>query len=250
MTLAEVLLFGGTTEGRELAELLGRRMIPALVCVATEYGETLLEPMGTMSVHCGRLDEEAMADLVRREAPRVVIDATHPYATAVSRTIRAVCREGELPCWRVRRESQDRAVDRAFPTMEALIAWLDETPGTIFSTLGAKEAAALAQVKGAEERLWLRVLPLEESLRLARAAVPAKHIICMQGPFSPELNEAMFRAAGAEILLTKDSGRAGGFAEKLQAARACGMTVALLTRPQEEGFSLTDIEQKIVEAFG
>lgn len=249
MTLAEVLLFGGTTEGRELAALLGSRGIPTLVCVATEYGEALVEPVGTLSVHCGRLDQAAMEALVRREGPRVVIDATHPYATAVSQTIRTVCRGLGLPCWRVRRESQAAAVDRSFSTMADLIAWLDETPGTIFSTLGAKEAAALAQVRGAEERLWLRVLPLEESLRLARAAVPAKHIICMQGPFSQALNEAMFRAAGADLLLTKDSGRAGGFSEKLQAARACGMTVALLTRPQEDGLSLADIKRKIGEVF-
>jgi precorrin-6x reductase len=61
----------------------------------------------------------------------------------------------------------------------------------------------------------------------------------MQGPFSRELNRAMFTAAGAAILVTKNSGPQGGFAEKLDAAGDLGMRVALLTRPVEpDGMSL------------
>jgi precorrin-6x reductase len=62
---------------------------------------------------------------------------------------------------------------------------------------------------------------------------PSAHRICMQGPFSRELNRAMFAAAGAAILVTKNSGPQGGFTEKLEAAGDLGMRVALLTRPAE-----------------
>lgn len=248
--MAEILLFGGTTEGRELAELLGNQNRSVLVSVATEYGESLLPAEDPVSVLTGRLDRVSMEELMIREHPRIVIDATHPYAVEVSRTIRSVCKALALPCWRVRRETRTPDGCLSFASMEDLTAWLNETTGVIFSTLGAKEAAALGKVTGAKERLWLRILPLEESLHLARkAGIPAKHIICMQGPFSQELNEALFQAAGASILLTKESGRAGGFEEKLRAARACGMTVALLTRPQEEGLSLEEIKTRIKEGI-
>jgi precorrin-6x reductase len=53
----------------------------------------------------------------------------------------------------------------------------------------------------------------------------------MQGPFSETLNRAMFEAADARILVTKDSGREGGFPEKVRAAKALGMKVAVLERP-------------------
>ena len=48
----KVLLFGGTGEGRALAEWMVARDIPHTVCVATEYGETLL-PAGA-EAHVGR----------------------------------------------------------------------------------------------------------------------------------------------------------------------------------------------------
>ena len=247
--MAEFVIFGGTTEGRALADCLSRHRRSALVCVATQYGDALLSPGPFVGVHTGRLDETGMEELLRREAPSAVIDATHPFALQVSRTIRAVCAGMGLRLITLARERVSTDGCRAFSGMEELLAWLDETGGVIFSTLGAKEAAALASVRGAAERIWLRILPFEESLTLVRGAgFPAKHIICMQGPFSTELNAAMFRAAGASILLTKDSGPAGGLSEKLEAARQCGMTVALLARPEAgDGVALKDLLCQIEE---
>ena len=69
-------------------------------------------------------------------------------------------------------------------------------------------------------------------LRWARALglgyLPA-HIICMQ-PFATELNAAMFRQTGARYVVTKNSGRTGGFQEKLEAARQTGAKVIVIER--------------------
>lgn len=245
--MAEILLFGGTSEGRELATLLKAKNIPALVCVATEYGESLLNAGGSVRVHTGRLDESAMAALIRETRPRLVIDATHPYADAVSHNLHSVCQDTHTAYWRVKRESALANGFMEFPSMEELIAWLNATEGVIFSGLGAKEAKALTAVTGYENRIWLRILPFAEGLNACiKAGFPARHIICMQGPFSEALNIAMFRAVGARILITKESGTAGGFPEKLAAARACGMTVAVLMRPGEEtGLTLEEVRKKI-----
>lgn len=233
--MAEVVLFGGTTEGRELAAALEKQGVDALVCVATAYGEALLTPGRSVRVHREGLSESAMEALLRAEAPRLVLDATHPYADAVSRDIRAACAAVDVPCRRVRREEEPEAGCRVFADMAALTAWLGAQEGVIFSSLGSKEAGALASVPGAAERIWLRILPSQKGLeQCLEAGFPAKHIICMQGPFSRELNEAMFRAAGAQILVTKESGKAGGFTEKVEAARALSMEVAVLRRPEDE----------------
>lgn len=245
--MAEILLFGGTSEGRELAALLKEKNISSLVCVATEYGESLLDAGGSVHVRAGRLDESAMTSLITDTRPRLVIDATHPYADAVSRNLRVACESAGAPYLRIKRESAWEDGFITFRNIGELIAWLNTTEGVIFSGLGAKEAKALTAVTGFESRVWLRILPFAEGLNACiNAGFPARHIISMQGPFSEELNIAMFRAAGARILITKESGAAGGFSEKLAAARACGMTVAVLMRPGEEaGSTLDEVKRKI-----
>ena len=81
----KLLLFAGTTEGREMAAWLDRQGVSAHVCVATEYGEALLMPeAGRHCIHRGRLTCDEMAELMRREGITHVVDATHPYAVDVS----------------------------------------------------------------------------------------------------------------------------------------------------------------------
>lgn len=245
--MADLILFAGTTEGRELAELARGLGIKTVACVATDYGESLIEEGGSLSVNMGRLGEEAMKDLIRAEAPRLVLDATHPYADIVSRTIVSACKATGARYGRVQREAESHEGCLEFPDLAALAEHLDKTPGVVFSSLGTKEAAGLSGVSGAAERIWLRVLPSVDGLKMCLSAgFPAKHIICMQGPFSADLNEAMFEAVGAKILLTKDTGSAGGFPEKLEAARRCGMQVFVIKRPQDiPGESLDVWKEKL-----
>ena len=98
----KVLLFGGTGDGRALAEWMLARGLDATVCVATEYGETLL-PEG-MKVHVGRLDARGMAELMA-DGYTLVIDATHPYAVEVTENIRAASERTGLPYLRLLRQS-------------------------------------------------------------------------------------------------------------------------------------------------
>ena len=73
----------------------------------------------------------------------------------------------------------------------------------------------------------------------------------MQGPFTQALNEAMLRALDIRYLVTKDTGAAGGFGEKLRAARACGVTPLVIRRPlQEEGIGVEDCLKLLGERCG
>lgn len=233
--MAELVIFAGTTEGRELSELAKELNIDTVCCVATDYGEELMQAGGSLRVHAGKLGPAEMAALIREEDPLLVLNATHPYADVATDSIDLACKEAGARCRRVLREKQPHTGCVEFKTLSDMAEYLNTHQGGVFSSLGAKEAAMLADIEGAEERLWLRILPSEEGLRSCIAAgVPAKHIICMQGPFSEELNAAMFKVSGAKYLLTKDTGRTGGFSDKVNAAQKCGMTVLLLMRPQAD----------------
>ena len=70
------------------------------------------------------------------------------------------------------------------------------------------------------------------------------HIIAMQGPFSRELNTAMLRQIQGAYLVTKESGKAGGFGEKLAAAREAGAKIVVIRRPEDkscEGYSMEEL---------
>ena len=86
-----------------------------------------------------------------------------------------------------------------------------------------KYTEALTALPDFAQRVWLRILPSQKGLAQCLAAgFPPKHIICMQGPFSRELNEAMFRSTGAEILLTKESAPQAASAKSWRRPAAAG----------------------------
>ncbi|MCL2409397.1 MAG: precorrin-6A/cobalt-precorrin-6A reductase, partial [Oscillospiraceae bacterium] len=194
----KVIVFGGTTEGRRLHEFLQTHKIPALTCVATASGADQFS--STNGVRVGRLDKTDMTALIIREHPMLVIDATHPYATEASVNIKAACRDAGMEYIRVLRERC--AAENCFPSLDALIEELKSTEGQIFVTLGAKAAMKLTELPDYQNRLWLRILPSADGLNTCLdLGYPARRLICMQGPFSTELNIAMLRQTGAKALV-------------------------------------------------
>ena len=73
----------------------------------------------------------------------------------------------------------------------------------------------------------------------------------MQGPFSKELNAAMIRQLDCKYLVTKMSGDAGGFQDKIDAARECGCVPVVIGRPlKEEGISVTQCRRLLCGRYG
>ena len=116
----------------------------------------------------------------------------------------------------------------------------------IFGGQAGKELSAFGGLE--KNRLYARVLPTHEGLSACETlGIPHSHILALQGPFSQKLNEAILEQYQTSWLVTKDGGQAGGFGEKLAAARAAGARVVLVERPPDEGESLETILEKIKE---
>lgn len=242
----KIVIFSGTTEGRLLSEGFSRAGIPHIVCVATEYGETVMTPAPQAEIRQGRLSAEAMTAFFRQEA-ELVFDATHPYAGLVTENIRAACGEADVPYVRILRgQSCDLRAFGGLITVyddaAACAAALKDLPGRILLTTGSKDLPVYAADPGVRERLFVRVLPAEESLRACReAGLTGKQILAMHGPFSAELNAAIIRQWEIGTMVTKESGDAGGLPGKLEAARETGIRVCLIRRPSEEsGLTVTE----------
>ena len=238
-------VFAGTTEGRELVEFLNAQPCEVTACVATEYGQALLPEAERLTVSARRLPADEIKALLTDRHFDLVIDATHPYAASITKSIARACAETGVERWRLLRGASDAPEDAVFvESTEKAIVFLDQTEGNILLTTGSKELKAYSQIKDFAERVYARVLPLEDSLVLCReAGVKAAHILAMQGPFSEEMNTAMLRAIGAKWLVTKDGGAAGGFAELAAAAAKPGV----LNRDEVDPADL-DKEREILRA--
>ena len=247
-------VFAGTTEGRELVEFLaGQEDVSVTACVATDYGEALLPPAENLTVSARRMTAEEMADLLTGEKFDLVVDATHPYAREVTENIAAACEKTGTLYLRLLRDAEETAGDAVFvPDIPAAVTFLDRTDGNILLTTGSKEILLYSNMRGFADRAYARVLPMEDSLRACReAGLSPSHIIAMQGPFSREMNAAMLRSVSARYLVTKDTGRAGGFSEKAAAAREAGAVLVTVGRPpQRAGLDLGAIVAKLCRDYG
>jgi precorrin-6x reductase len=237
--MPNVIIFGGTTEGRRLCQWCINNRVDFLYCTTTDLG---IESLDTHRVRVGCISSNEMPGFLKQEAPELVIDATHPYADKVSTAIAAACFAQGIASLRVLRQDSDISGCEMFSNGDCLIEWLKNTPGVIFAATGVKEAALFTRLSDFKERVWFRLLPTIEGLKTCLdAGYPREHLILMWGPFSEELNKAMFVAAGASLLVTKDSGQEGGFPQKKKAALALGMQIALIKRPlPEQGLSCNE----------
>ena len=246
-------VFAGTTEGRELVEFLAHQPLRATVCVATDYGETLLPEAENIRVLAGRIPVEDITRMLSQTPFDLVIDATHPYAVSITESIFAACRDTDTEYLRLlRRASSPEAGVVCVESAAAAAAFLEHTQGNILLTTGSKELAAYSGLSDFARRVYARVLPMEASLEACRrAGLEAAHIIAMQGPFSEEMDLATLRFSSAAWMVTKDGGENGGFPAKAAAAQRAGAGLVVIGRPpQREGLPFEEVLAVLCRRFG
>lgn len=271
-----LVIFGGTTEGRQLAEFACEKGVAAYVCVATSYGEKMMKPHPLLEVNSDGMEEKEIEELLSDPGILAVLDATHPYAWQITEKISDACRKTGRKYMRVQREilsdfssgretkkcqeKEQRQKDKwqrlcaeedVIPagSAEEAACILDGCEGRALITTGSKDVPVYMNIRNARERLTFRVLPSREALAVCtEAGVPGKNLICMQGPFSVEMNAALLKACEADYLVTKVSGKNGGFYEKIRAARQTGARVIAIMPPVSlRGISMREACDYIAE---
>lgn len=246
----KILVFAGTTEGYELCRFLSSRGVFVHGCTATDYGKKALEENQFLKVQAARLTQEEMEELMREVSPEMVLDATHPYAAQVTGNIGRACENTGFPYVRILRASQEGSSGTVYvDSPEAAVEYLNDKEGNILLTTGSKELYKFLALKGFSERVYARVLSLPSVMDACREiGLEGRHLIGMQGPFSQELNAAMVRQYKCRYLVTKDTGKAGGFSEKIQGALLAGAVPVVIGRPiLEEGLSLMECKRMLAK---
>lgn len=235
---ARVLVLGGTSESVQTACLLAESRVEVILSRATDLKQEIPDLSGLRVIR-GRLDEAGLQRVMAEHHAAAVVDCTHPYAGQISENAWKACASLGLPffvydrpgiqdadCDLVRVRDHDRAAAEAFSFCRRVLL----TIGTGNLTPYARQA------RQRQGRVYARVLPEPDSLAQGlRAGLEPKDMILARGPFTVRENMVHLRKIRAGCLVTKDSGRAGGVPEKLEAARRSGVRVIMVNRPARPG---------------
>lgn len=240
----KILVLGGTADSRRVARALVEAGEEIIFSVAGREG--LATVPGEAHPLVGRRDSEEWIRVLASEGIDGVVDASHPYAVKAGQSILRATSELALPCCRYERPevipenavvcpSAEEAVERA----------LDLTrPGdVVFLTVGVKLLPRLVPpLRLGERKILARLLPTEESIKVAReAGLTSREILAVFGHGTSDLNGALFREFQVRVVLSKSSGLEGGIPEKAQAALSMGASFVLIARPLREGLKVNNI---------
>lgn len=234
-----VLLLAGTAEVHEILPALVESGLTVVATAVTSYGAQILNEYAPGQVVARPLDGDGFVELMREKRVNVVVDATHPFASRVSKNAIRACKTLGVRYIRYERPACElpdhQLIFRCRDFQEA--AQMAVSFGeTIFLTTGSKTLDIFCEAaRKAGKRLVARVLPEPGVLaRCLALGLKPSDIVAMQGPFSYELNRVLLVDYGASVLVTKESGLAGGTDTKVKAALDLGIPVVLIERPGVE----------------
>ena len=227
-------VIAGTTESKFVIERLLKQGKKPVAFVATQLGTEMLSQYD-IPIEEGRKDEQEFLAYFQKKRPEMVYDASHPFADVVTNNVKSVCRNLRIPYERIYREKEIYDYDKiryVLDTKEA-ISYLKQMKGPILLTTGVKTAGQYREAL-AGKGLYIRVLKKGNSVQTCiDSGYDPAHVIGADPPFSVDDNEKLLQKTGAAILVTKDSGIAGGVLEKVEAAKRRGIMVVMIRRPEE-----------------
>ncbi|MCE3553856.1 cobalt-precorrin-6A reductase [Pseudonocardia sp. RS11V-5] len=221
-----VLILGGTSDGRALAELLRPAIGPSMSVVSSLAGRVRSPRLPPGEVRIGGFGGIAgLVSYLRDEAVTHVVDATHPFAAGMTAHAAAACAQTGVPLTILRRPGwTERSGDRwhRVASLVEAAGVLPQVGSRAFLTTGRQDLAAFAGLD-----LWFLV----RSVDPPDPPVPRRmRSILARGPFTVDGETAILRDHAVDVLVTKDSGGADT-AAKLVAARTLGVPVVMVDRP-------------------
>lgn len=253
-----ILFLAGTSDARALAVQLKNKGYGLIATVVTESAAVSLQ-QENIAHHVGRLNEEAMVNFCRENQISTIVDASHPFAEEASKTAIQTSQILNIPYLRFERENKEynHPLLSVVPDYESAALVAKGKKGTIMLTTGSKTLGIFTKhLLGHEEiRLIARMLPNIENMEKCNSlGVQQKDIIAIQGPFSTELNRALYEQYKVTCMITKESGKVGSVDEKITAALDLGIEIILIKRPSiqygQVYSSFTEVEQAIQQIGG
>ncbi len=241
-----ILVLGGTSDSLEICDIINKKSNENyILSVTTSYGEDLAKKYAK-EVIVGKLSKEDMVDFINKKNISKIIDATHPYAIEVSKNAIECYKELDIDYLRYERKSliEDISYENKYivSNIEEACKIAREKGENIFVGTGSKNLPQIVE-QIPDRNLIVRVLPTSEViLNCENLGLNADNIIAMKGPFSQSINEEFYKHYDIDIVITKESGIAGGFLEKVDACQTLDIPIIIIKR---EGLNYPNVINEI-----
>lgn len=231
-----ILVLAGTSDARALALEIKKAGYSILATVVTENAADELKQAG-INVRAGRLTNEEMVNLIETKGIQAIVDASHPFADEASKNAISAAKTAKVPYIRYERESQSFQYEKmiAAETYEEAAEIAAAKKGVVMLTTGSKTLQVFTEklVGNQDIRLIARMLPRTDNMeKCEQLGFPQKNIVAIQGPFTKEFDQALYKQYGVTLMITKESGKAGSVDEKVEAAKELGIEIIMIGRPK------------------
>ena len=232
-----IWLVGGTTESVDLAQNLVHCQFPCVITVVSPSAQHCYPQSPSIQVHTEALNAGTIELFIRNQQVQGILDASHPYATEISKLAMMAAQTFHLPYLRFER-SQVSAAGSGQNTLLLEVETLSQLlcdeyllKKRVLLTIGRKSLQHFRDWH-LNSTLFARILPYPDALQAALdAGFSCDRIIALRPPISFELEKALWQQWQISLVVTKASGQPGGEHIKRQVAQDLGVTLVVIKRP-------------------
>lgn len=244
-----ILVLGGTSDSLKICEVLSTENIDFILSVTTDYGKEIsIRYAKNLSV--GKMNIDQMISFINKNKISAVIDCTHPYAQEVSKNAIKVSSKLNINYLRYERPSSDILEDDSIfkvSSIEEACDLANKIGNKIFLATGSKNLEYFA--KNLNKEIVARVLPTYDVIKSCEEiGLNPENIIGMKGPFTHDINKSLYSFYNVDLVITKESGKEGGFIEKISAAKEININTIVIIRPKVEYPNVISSIEEVKEA--
>ncbi len=229
--IKSIWLIGGTSESREITQILLRLSYTCIVTVTTPEAQFLYPPHPDLTVIIGRLKGQALTDFIPKYAICGIIDASHPYAVTISQQAIQLANRYQIPYLRYERPENSQGNSIIVKSFDALFSTSYLLGKRVLLTVGY-QSLSLFESWHSKATLYARILPKLESLKGALAAgFSPERLIAFRPPLNLEMERALWKHWQIECVVSKASGKVGGETLKQQVANLLNIPLIIIDRP-------------------
>ncbi|WP_299252799.1 precorrin-6A/cobalt-precorrin-6A reductase [uncultured Aquimarina sp.] len=250
-----ILVFGGTTEGKQAVNVLKTLGLPFIYSTKVK---TAIETTTHFEYRFGALTKAKLEVLITDRTIKTIINASHPFALELHKTIAAVAQKTKTVVLRLERTFPER-------TLHPLVHYVPNYASaiTVLNQFQDKRLLALSGVQSIEKLIpyWkkanthFRILDRDSSIAIAKANnFPESQLILGLPNKTIEEEIAIFKQKNIEIILTKESGESGALSIKINAALTYNIPIIILEKPELPSVfnsikSETELKEQLVKMY-